>query len=37
MDLEGEEICVVTSLMDVAAEEIANIYKSHWAMMNLLN
>jgi hypothetical protein len=29
---EGKEMRVVTSLMDVTAEEIANIYKSRWAI-----
>lgn len=32
MDHEGKEIRVVTSLMDITAEEIANMYKSRWAI-----
>ncbi|WP_427107736.1 IS4 family transposase [Lysinibacillus xylanilyticus] len=32
MDHEDKEIRVVTSLMDINAEEIANMYKSRWAI-----
>lgn len=32
MDHEGKEIRVVTSLMDSIAEEIADMYKSRWAI-----
>lgn len=32
MDHEDKEIRVVTSLMDITAEEIANMYKSRWAI-----
>jgi transposase len=32
MDYEGKEIHVVTSLMNITAEEIANMYKSRWAI-----
>lgn len=31
-DHEGKEIRVVTSLMDITAEEIAGMYKSRWAI-----
>jgi len=34
-DHEGKEIRVVTSLMDIPAEEIANMYKSRWAIESL--
>jgi len=32
MDHEGKEIRVVTSLMNITAEEIAKMYKSRWAI-----
>ena len=32
MDYEGKEMRVVTSLMDITAEEIADMYKSRWAI-----
>ena len=31
-DHEGREMRVVTSLMDITAEEIASMYKSCWAI-----
>lgn len=31
-DHEGKEIRIVTSLMDITTEEIANLYKSRWAI-----
>lgn len=31
-DHEGKEICVVTNLMNITTEEMANMYKSHWAI-----
>ncbi|MGE7623532.1 transposase [Viridibacillus sp. NPDC096237] len=31
-DDQNHEICVVTNLMSVSAEEIANMYKARWGI-----